>query len=166
MTGRRAMRSRSVLVFFFAFFALVATSLITCTRPTTHPAAEAHDPGVRGGPVGAGNPLPGLTEEELAFFNDGRARFMEIESVTGDEDTGLGPRFNSNQCASCHSQPNIGGTSPATNPQIAVATLDGAKNKVPWFITEDGPVREVRFKRTPDGSPDGGVHAVFVITGR
>jgi CxxC motif-containing protein (DUF1111 family) len=27
-------------------------------------------------------------------------------------------------------------------------------------------VREVRFVRNPDGSPDGGVHALFVITGR
>src|SRR5262249_31954996 len=30
----------------------------------------------------------------------------------------------------------------------------------------DGPVREARFVRNPDGSPDGGVHALFVITGR
>jgi len=26
------------------------------------------DPGVRGGPAGAGAPLPGLTSEELVFF--------------------------------------------------------------------------------------------------
>src|SRR5262249_7878663 len=157
------MRSRSVLI---VFCALVATSLMTCTRPMTQPAAEAHDPGVRGGPAGAGSPLPDLTVEELAFFNDGRARFVEIESVTGGEGRGLGPRFNSNQCASCHSQPAIGGTSRGTNPLIAIATLEGARNKVPWFITEDGPVREVRFKRTPAGTPDGGVHALFAITGR
>jgi len=121
---------------------------------------------VRGGAAGAGKPLPGLTSDELAFFNDGRDRFLEIESVKGSENSGLGPRFNSNQCASCHSQPNIGGTSPATNPSIAVATLEGARNKVPWFIAEDGPVREVRFKLNPAGSPDGGVHAIFVISGR
>jgi len=121
---------------------------------------------VRGGAAGAGKPLPGLTSYELAFFNDGRDRFLEIESVTGSGNSGLGPRFNSNQCASCHSQPGIGGTSPAGNPLIAVAALEGASNRVPWFITEDGPVREVRFKRTPAGTPDGGVHALFVVTGR
>jgi CxxC motif-containing protein (DUF1111 family) len=49
---------------------------------------------------------------------------------------------------------------------IAVATLNGAKNAVPWFITANGPIREARFQRNPDGTPDGGVHAIFVITGR
>jgi CxxC motif-containing protein (DUF1111 family) len=47
-----------------------------------------------------------------------------------------------------------------------MATLYGAQNRVPSFITADGPVREVRFKRNPDGSPDGGVHDLYVITGR
>jgi CxxC motif-containing protein (DUF1111 family) len=49
---------------------------------------------------------------------------------------------------------------------VAVATANGAKNTVPSFITANGPVREVRFVRNPDGTPDGGVHALFVITGR
>jgi CxxC motif-containing protein (DUF1111 family) len=63
-------------------------------------------------------------------------------------------------------QPAAGGSSPARNPEIAIATLNGAKNVVPWFITQNGPVREARFKRNPDGTNDGGVHDVFVITGR
>ncbi|HEV2381015.1 MAG TPA: di-heme oxidoredictase family protein [Terriglobia bacterium] len=124
------------------------------------------DPGVRGGVPGAGTPLPGLTADENAFFQDGLARFQDIETVTGGNNTGLGPRFNSNQCFSCHSQPGPGGSSPAQNPLIAIATLDGAKNKVPWFIAPKGPVREARFKRNPDGTNDGEVHALFVITGR
>ncbi|HEV2491958.1 MAG TPA: di-heme oxidoredictase family protein, partial [Terriglobia bacterium] len=37
---------------------------------------------------------------------------------------------------------------------------------MPWFITPDGPVREARFKRNPDGTNDGQVHALFVISGR
>ncbi len=37
---------------------------------------------------------------------------------------------------------------------------------VPWFITQRGPIREVRFKRNPDRTNDGGVHDLFVITGR
>jgi len=37
---------------------------------------------------------------------------------------------------------------------------------VPSFIRLNGPVREARFVRNRDGSPDGGVHALFVITGR
>ena len=30
----------------------------------------------------------------------------------------------------------------------------------------DGPIREARFKHNPDGTPDGGVHALFTISGR
>jgi CxxC motif-containing protein (DUF1111 family) len=121
---------------------------------------------VRGGAAGAGSPLPGLTADETAFFQDGLARFADIEVVSGGNNNGLGPRFNSNQCLSCHSQPAAGGSSPAKNPLIAVATLSGAKNSVPWFIAPDGPVREARFKRSPNGTNDGGVHDLFVITGR
>ena len=123
------------------------------------------DPGVRGGPAGGGAPLKGLTADETAFFNDGLARFAEIEVVTGGTNNGLGPRFNSNQCLSCHSQPGPGGTSPAQDPLISVATLNGAKNAVPWFITQNGPVREARLKKS-NGNADGEVHDLFVITGR
>jgi CxxC motif-containing protein (DUF1111 family) len=47
-----------------------------------------------------------------------------------------------------------------------MATKAGAVNEVPSFIQKDGPVREVRFKFNPDGTADGGVHALFTITGR
>jgi CxxC motif-containing protein (DUF1111 family) len=49
---------------------------------------------------------------------------------------------------------------------IAVATLNGAKNTVPWFIAPNGPVREARFKHSANGVADGEVHDIFVITGR
>src|SRR6516162_8503135 len=127
------------------FGAFTAAALLIAA-PETGPV----DPGVRGGPAGAGGPLKGLASDETAFFEDGRARFAEIESVTGAQNNGLGPRFNSNQCQSCHSQPASGGSSPARNPLIQVATLNGAKNLVPWFITPNGPIREARFKRNPN----------------
>ena len=123
---------------------------------------RASDPGVRGGPAGAGQPLAGLTANEQAFFVAGLEDFAEAEGV-GD---GLGPRFNLDSCGGCHSQPTVGGTSPAVNPQVAVATDFGARNILPSFITPDGPVREARFIAKPDGSRDGGVHALFVISGR
>jgi CxxC motif-containing protein (DUF1111 family) len=59
--------------------------------------------------------------------------------------------------------PSVGGTSPSVNPQVAFAMASG--NSVPSFITPDGPVREARFIRNPDGSPDGGVHSLFTIAG-
>ncbi len=147
--------------------AFVAAVLATsCARTPAQTANGPVDPGVRSGAAGAGAPLPGLTADETAFFRDGFVKFADIEVVTGGTNNGLGPRFNSNQCFSCHSQPAAGGSSPARNPEIAIATLNGAKNVVPWFITQNGPVREARFKRNPDGTNDGGVHDVFVITGR
>jgi len=136
------------------------------------------DPGPRPGPPGAGRPLPGLTTAEMAFFNEGANRFREIDSVSGTEPgatgSGLGPRFNMNTCAGCHAQPAPGGSSPSpssqqnahVNPQIAVATEYGAKNTIPSFIQPNGPVRVVRFARNADGTPDGGVHNLFVISGR
>jgi CxxC motif-containing protein (DUF1111 family) len=135
-------------------------------KAKAEPKAARVDPGVRGGPAGAGGPLKGLTADETAYFQDGQRRFTDVESVTGGANNGLGPRFNSNQCMSCHAQPEEGGSSPAQNPLIAVATLNGAKNAVPWFITAKGPVREARFKKSADGTADGEVHNIFVITGR
>jgi CxxC motif-containing protein (DUF1111 family) len=131
----------------------------------------ARDPGVRSGPYGAGGPLSDLTDFQKQVFKNGREDFEEVQSVQGEEiisdtELGLGPRFNLDSCAGCHAQPDIGGTSPFVNPQVEVAKKEGADNDVPSFIKKDGPVREARFKFNSDGTPDGGVHALFTITGR
>jgi len=160
MTTRKKLGLKALCIF-------GAAAVYACCLPASaQPLKAPIDPGVRGGALGAGGPLPGLTADETAFFKDGLSRFADVEVVTGGSNNGLGPRFNSNQCLSCHAQPAAGGSSPARNPLIALATLDGAKNTVPWFITENGPVREARFKRGPNGTSDGEVHAIFVITGR
>src|SRR5207248_2111265 len=145
------------------------------------PAYAQVDPGPRGGVANAGGPLAGLSAVEVSAFNDAKAVFAEIDSVSGgiagEDGSGLGPTFNANSCAACHAQPAVGGTSPhptlgqvrAQNPQVAMATLDrlsGRNQTVPSFITADGPVREARFIKNPDGSNDGGVHGLFTIAGR
>src|SRR5215472_5388090 len=140
-------------------------TLLTCLHACGQTKSTPVDPGPRGGPPGAGVPLTGLTADESAFFLDGQARFAEIEVVAKGSNNGLGPRFNSNQCFSCHSEPSIGGSSPAKNPLPGVAVLNGAKNAVPWFIVPNGPIREARFKKS-NGNADGEVHDLFVITGR
>jgi CxxC motif-containing protein (DUF1111 family) len=145
---------------------IVAALVTLCATARSQPASGPVDPGVRGGAAGAGTALKGLTADETAFFQDGLTRFAQVESVTGGQNNGLGPRFNSNSCLACHTQPSVGGSSPAINPAIAIATLNGAKNVVPWFIVKNGPIREARFKRNPDGTNDGGVHDLFVVTGR
>ena len=132
---------------------------------------SAHDPGVRAGAAGAGEALSGLNWIEKRAFDNGREQFEEVQSVRGEQfipetELGLGPRFNLDSCGGCHSHPAIGGTSPVENPQVEVAKKEGAYNEIPSFIKIDGPVREARFKSNPDGTPDGGVHALFTITGR
>jgi CxxC motif-containing protein (DUF1111 family) len=144
----------------------IVAAALTCASTPSQAAAAPVDPGVRGGAPGAGTALKGLSADETAFFQDGLTRFVEIESVTGGQNNGLGARFNSNSCQSCHAQPSVGGSSPGANPSIAIATLNGAKNLVPWFIVSTGPIREARFKQNPDRTNDGGVHNLFVITGR
>jgi CxxC motif-containing protein (DUF1111 family) len=90
------------------------------------------------------------------MFNTSKGLFQEVDGTA----EGLGPRFNLDSCAGCHSQPAIGGTSPAANPQFTAAHAAGATNVIPSFLDQNGPAREVRFKS------DGGVHNLFTITGR
>jgi len=123
---------------------------------------QARDPGPRATPPDAGRPLDALTRTEAAFFTAGKDEFDEAETVP----EGLGPTMNLDSCLGCHSQPASGGSSPAVNPQVAFATALGARNRVPSFIRRDGPVREVRFVRNPDGTADGGVHSLFTVAGR
>ena len=123
---------------------------------------RAQDPGVRGGPAGAGGALAGLTAAEQEMFDVGLEDFSEEEGVAD----GVGPRFNFVGCAGCHTQPAVGGTSPAVNPLFrVVGDLGFAGNRIPSFIRLNGPIREARVQRNSDGSRDGGVHALFVITG-
>jgi CxxC motif-containing protein (DUF1111 family) len=122
----------------------------------------AHDPGLRGGSAGAGNALLGLDSTQQEFFASGKQNFQTAELVAN----GLGPRFNLDSCGGCHAYPAPGGSSPAANPQIAVAAAYGAKNTIPSFLSINGPVRVVRFITTPEGAPDGDVHGLFVISGR
>jgi CxxC motif-containing protein (DUF1111 family) len=109
------------------------------------PGAAPVDPGIRSGAAGAGGFLAGLSADEVNFANAAAMRFEKIWSVSGaipgEAGIGLGPRYSTNGCSACHAFPAIGGSSPPTNPEIAMATLDGATNAVPSFITANGPVR-------------------------
>ena len=54
------------------------------------------------------------------------------------------------------------------NPQVVRASTMAPlpANQIPAFLSITGPVREARFVRHPDGTPDGGVYDLFVIAGR
>ena len=106
--------------------------------------SQATDPGVQAGNRGTGAALSSVLTNSpsgiLAFFTDGQARFQEVETVSGGANVGLGPRFNSNQCSSCHAQPAIGGSGAATNPQFEFTSNGVAPgNTMPSFITATGP---------------------------
>ena len=55
--------------------------------------------------VQLGDPLPGLTLEQLAQFQAGRQAFQRVFTPQD----GLGPLFNGNSCARCHGAPVVGG---------------------------------------------------------
>jgi CxxC motif-containing protein (DUF1111 family) len=57
-----------------------------------------------------GDPLPGLSANDLADFTQGRDEFEAVETPEG----GLGPIFNGSSCAACHSAGGIGGASNET----------------------------------------------------
>jgi CxxC motif-containing protein (DUF1111 family) len=136
------------------------------------------DPGVQSGNRGTGATLIPQSDTTgfLTFFNDGLNRFQAVESVSGNPagNNGLGPRFNSNSCVSCHAQPAAGGSGPATNPQFAFAGSSVAPdNTTPYFVTATGPTREARFPfyfnnngSANTNSPNGGVEDLFTVTGR
>src|SRR5712664_1632834 len=147
----------AVVALFFFQVEMVSSQLVAPT-----PVQRAQDPGVRGGTPGGGGAIAGLTATEAAFFTASRDTFQEVDNVA----SGLGPRMNLDQCSGCHTQPAVGGTSPFVNPQVAFAHKDGGTDSVPSIIQANGPVREARFVRNPDGTLDGGVHDLFTITGR
>jgi len=135
------------------------------------------DPGVQSASRGTGATI--ITTDPngfLPFFQDGQNRFNDIESVSNSpsNNNGLGPRFNSNQCSSCHSQPAVGGTGAAVNPQFSFAGSPVApKDSTPYFITANGPTREARFPfffnangGVNTGNPNGGVEDLFTVSGR
>jgi CxxC motif-containing protein (DUF1111 family) len=166
----------SALVFLFSIFPAL-------TRAQTDPGVR---PGAINGQAGATatNPLPLASVSAnspagaLEFFQNGLARFQDVESVSNSPtgNNGLGPRFNLNQCSGCHSQPTIGGTSPASNLEfqaIANGMASGATNSIPSFLSANGPTREARFpfffnsNGSPNtNAPNGGVEDLFTVSGR
>jgi CxxC motif-containing protein (DUF1111 family) len=153
---------KSLIVIPLSVAALFIVILTQTRNVSSQSSIRARDPGIRGGTADAGAPLQGLTENQSAFFEVGKEDFEEEEDVAD----GLGPTLNMDSCSGCHMQPTVGGSSPPVNPQVAFAGKKGARNRIPSFISANGPVREARFVKNSDGSPDGGVHALFTIAGR
>jgi CxxC motif-containing protein (DUF1111 family) len=136
------------------------------------------DPGVQSANRGTGASIIPSSDTTgfLSFFNDGLARFQDVESVSNSPagNNGLGPRFNSVSCSSCHAQPAVGGSGVAVNPQFEfVSNGTAPRNTTPSFITQNGPTREARFPfffnsngTVNTSAPNGGVEDLFTVAGR
>jgi CxxC motif-containing protein (DUF1111 family) len=158
--------------------ARLASSFTLAALLLTGAAVAQTDPGVQSGNRGTGAALSSVLSNSpsgiLSFFTDGQGRFQTVESVSGGANTGLGPRFNSNSCSSCHAQPAIGGTGAATNPEFGFPSNGVAPgNTIPSFITATGPTREARFPfffnsngTVNTSEPNGGVEDLYTVTGR
>jgi CxxC motif-containing protein (DUF1111 family) len=154
--------------------------------------SRARDPGPRPNPTTPiPRPVTGLSDNETALFIESLLRVSELEGTCDtcaqqpqnqlpiDPDpnnpfsprslvnsAGIGPMFNADQCFICHSQPQIGGSSPKVNPAQVIAHRLGGTNVVPSFELPKGAFRETRFKYKADGTRDGGVHSLFTVQGR
>ena len=165
-------RSRRFAPYFFALaILLVASAAVLMSRPAVvHGQSLATDPGPRPLPADAGNFYSALTPNQLAITQRLTQIFTEVNFVAGGplvKTVGLGPRFNSNSCNSCHAYPAVGGSSPPNNPLFGIYQLEGATNSMPYFITSTGPVIVARFPYVSGTTtPDGGVHQMFTISNR
>ena len=72
-------------------------------------------------PPRAGDPLPGLTAQQLQAFVDGLDEFTNSETPEG----GLGPLFNQTSCVACHSAAGPGGSSAVTVTRFGRILPDG-----------------------------------------
>ena len=72
---------------------IVAVALAACVYASGQTKTGPVDPGVRGGPAGAGTPLKGLAPDEAAFFQDRLARFADVEVVAKARTTASVPLF-------------------------------------------------------------------------
>jgi hypothetical protein len=169
--SRRSRRAlRSLVLGVLALGALSATVVIRAQN-------QATDPGLRSiwcptCTIGVGGFQTTLTGQEKLSEPAATIQFNMTSVVTCASDgsnvtgCGLGPRFNSNSCSSCHSQPVAGGSSPATNPLFQIYQSDGVdsfNNTMPSFETQSGPVLVPRLPASSGGT--GLVQQLFTIAG-
>jgi hypothetical protein len=97
------------------------------------------DHGLRPGPPSAGAPINGLTPIELSMFQEGLQRAIQLEAVCDDcadllngssidltkanlvtqtNSSGLGVRFNGDQCTACHKPRRCGAWASRRGPRI------------------------------------------------
>src|SRR5262245_11120367 len=89
------------------------------------------------GRVELDDPLPGLTADERARFDEGE----EIFEGTFTAEQGLGPLFNAEGCAVCHSEPTDGGAGAIREVHVSAF---GAEGECDSLLDLGGPVIQQR----------------------
>lgn len=102
-TFRQVRRFRGLVAFL-----LIGLASTTWAEPTKPPPPPPPPPPPSGSSAGHyGQPLATLSGSELTEFHRGKEEFEEIAT----QQRGLGPIFNRDSCATCHSAPALGGSS-------------------------------------------------------
>jgi CxxC motif-containing protein (DUF1111 family) len=91
--------------------------------------------------VEPGDPLAGLSPEELRRFESGKAVFER----TFEPKTGLGPLFNADSCGECHEEPVLGGPGDEIEIHSTAFRPDGTCDPL---LEQGGPVVQQRV--TPE----------------
>lgn len=118
------------------FTATLAASLAVANPPRPVPPT----------PIGA--PVPGLTAQQLALFNAGKAAYEKNFTVQ----EGLGPLFRERSCVACHGFPATGGSDPGTTNNVTHFMLNNDGN---WMLALEfgGPVVQHRtIQNEPGGA--------------
>lgn len=68
-----------------------------------------------------GDPILGLTADQLARFELGKIQFDRV----WEPEEGLGPIFNNDGCGACHNSPNSGGAGTVAVTRFGLATKGG-----------------------------------------
>ncbi len=105
------------------YSAVTLAWLTACAKPPAPPALD--------------DPLPDLSADELARFEEGE----EIFEGTFTVEQGLGPLFNAEGCAVCHSEPVDGGAGPIRELHVSGV---GAEGECDALFDLGGPVIQQR----------------------
>lgn len=109
-----------------ALTSITLLSLAACDIPLREATDPASDSSFAGGIEALtarvlGEPMFGLTGDQLERFAAGRAEFEDVETV----DDGLGPVFNEASCSTCHTNP-LGGTTGRAEMRFGRRGADGS----------------------------------------
>lgn len=109
------------------------------------PVALADPPALAAAHIG--DPMPGLTPQELALFNQGKAAFEHEFTL----EEGRGPLYNGKSCVTCHFNGATGGSDPTTANNVHHLTIEHDGNTFLAFEL-GGPVRQLHSVSGEPGS--------------